>query len=157
MSDSSSRFNLVCIVLFTVSAIFGCGASGPPRVEISGLVTLNGKPLESGSIAFIPDAGVVGPMAGGEIKDGAYRIASTDGPTIGSHKVEIRAWRETGKVPVTGIAGATGGPSAGGTVANMEMYIPAEYNTKSNLQISVERGENHHDFDLESTDRKAAP
>lgn len=151
MSVLSIRFNPAWIALFLAVCVFpGCGPSGPTRVEISGVVTLDGKPLESGSIAIIPEAGVEGPMAGGEIKAGAYRIPATDGPTFGSHRVEIRAWRETGKATVAGVAGATGGPSAGGAVAQLEMSIPAEYNTKSKLQITVEQGENHHDFDLES-------
>ena len=157
MYASSPRFNWVYIgLLLTSGAISGCGPSGPPRVEISGSVTLDGAPLESGSIAFIPEEGVIGPMAGGEINKGVYRIAPTDGPTIGPHKVEIRAWREAGQVDVKGVANSTGGPSGGGAVAQMEMYVSADYNTNSKLHVAVEQGENQHDFDIESIRRASS-
>lgn len=143
-------------LLLMLMAISGCGPFGPPRVEITGTVTVDGAPLESGSIAFTPEEGVVGPMAGGDIKAGAYRIPATDGPTIGPHKVEIRAWRETGKVDVKGVANATAGPSGGGAAAQMEMYIPAEYNSHTKLRATVEQGENQLDFDIELKRRSSS-
>lgn len=128
----------------------GCGPSGPPRVAVSGTVTFDDAPLESGTIAFVPAEGVVGPMAGGEIKNGTYRIEAINGPTLGEHRVEIRAWREGAEQITEGVGGATEGPSAGGTAAIIEMYIPSRYNTQSTLSAVIEKGENQHDFSLQA-------
>lgn len=47
-------------MIFALSALSlaaaGCGESGPALVPVSGLVTLNGKPLEGAVITFLPDA-----------------------------------------------------------------------------------------------------
>jgi hypothetical protein len=34
----------------------GCGDDGPKLVPVSGVVTLNGKPLEGATISFVPDS-----------------------------------------------------------------------------------------------------
>lgn len=138
------------VLLIAAGFLPGCGSSGPPRVEISGNVTVDDASLESGTIAFIPKEGVEGPSAGGEIKDGSYRITSADGPTVGPHIVEIRAWRGAGENVVTGIGGSATGPSGAVTAPKLEMYIPSEYNTKTTLSVTVEAGSNQHDFSIKT-------
>ena len=64
----------------------------------TGLVTFNGKPLDSGTVTFIPDSakGTTGPTGVGDIdKTGHDRIltARQDGAIVGCH--QIRAWRST--------------------------------------------------------------
>jgi hypothetical protein len=130
----------------------GCGPSGPPRVEISGKVTWDGKPLETGTISFIPDEGQTGPMAGAQIVQGGYQIRADQGPTLGGHRVEIQAWQTSGQTEVAGVGGATTGPSAGGVVETVKMYIPERYNKKSTLRVTIKPKANQLDFDL-----KAAP
>jgi hypothetical protein len=36
--------------------VVGCGESGPSLVPVSGVVTLNGKPLEGAVVSFLPDS-----------------------------------------------------------------------------------------------------
>lgn len=54
-SPRTAIFAISC-VLFAALAVTGCD-TGPKLVPIEGQVTLDGKPLEFGSIRVIPDAG----------------------------------------------------------------------------------------------------
>jgi len=127
----------------------GCGgSSGPERASVSGQVTFDGKPIEKGSIAFIPDGTTVGPTAGAIIENGRYKTQSGGGPVLGSHRVEIVAHRPGKQVEVAGIGGAGAGPSAAGAVQQTEMYIPDQYNTKSTLTVTIKSGGNAQDFKL---------
>src|SRR5438309_824557 len=73
------------------------GCSGGNRAEVSGSVSLNGQPIEEGSINFIPVEGNTGPGAGGVIKDGRYHIPKHLGVKPGKNRVEIRAFKNTGR------------------------------------------------------------
>ncbi len=127
----------------------GCaGESGPERALVRGTVTLDGVPVETGTIVFLPEEGVQGPSAGGEIHGGAFELSRDVGPVPGAHRVEIRATRNEGTTQVTGVPGAESGPSAGGTVDKLVMYIPEKYNTKSTLKEDVKSGENEFSFAL---------
>ncbi|MEX0793841.1 MAG: hypothetical protein WD045_11945 [Pirellulaceae bacterium] len=125
--------------------VMGCGGgqSGPPRGEVSGKVTLDGTPVEEGSITFLPSEGTSGPSAGAPITNGNYAIARQKGPVEGKYRVEIRATRKTGKsVPA-------GSPFPEGTMIDeTEEAVPAKYNTKSELVREIVAGENELDFDL---------
>jgi hypothetical protein len=122
-------------LLLLVAAV-GCGGHANARVK--GQVTLDGTPLENGSIRFVPTDGRT-PSAGGSIQDGEY---SVDKVPVTSMRVEITA--------------STGGPSQPYDTANppkivvTKQLIPARYNTKSELTRDVQRGENTFDFNLSS-------
>ena len=63
----------------------GCaGESGPPRLPVSGKVTLDGKPLPSGTITFLPTG--KGEAASGPIADGSFAVE----PVRGSGPGEIQ-------------------------------------------------------------------
>jgi hypothetical protein len=117
-------------------AALGCGDKSNARVK--GKVTLDGTPLDNGSIRFIPTAGN-GPTAGGTIDGGEY---SVDKVPATSMRVEITA--------------STGGPTQPYDTANppkivvTKQLIPARYNTKSKLTRDVQRGENTFNFELSS-------
>ena len=46
---------------FSLLAVSGCGGSGPPRAEVGGQVTLDGRPMEEGNLSLIPAEGTKGP------------------------------------------------------------------------------------------------
>jgi hypothetical protein len=73
----------------------GCGG-GSGTVPVRGTVTFKGKPVPSGTITFIPDAG---PHATGEIgPDGTYTLTTYkagDGAVPGSYKVVVVAMQDT--------------------------------------------------------------
>jgi hypothetical protein len=123
--------------LFPILA--GCGAESEPREAVSGQVTLNGQPLEQGSILFRPlDRG---PSASGEIKAGSYQLPKERGPGRGKCRVEILAYRDTGKTVRDQLSGKT--------EAVLKPIIPPCYNQQSTLSVEVGKdGKNQFDFKL---------
>ncbi|PQO26008.1 hypothetical protein C5Y96_21390 [Blastopirellula marina] len=100
--------------------------------EITGTVTLNGTPLESGQIQFTsPEDISNGSEAFAEISAGTY----TARVTPGKKKVLIRSPKPVGKPDETGL------------VATQET-IPAEYNQRTTLTADIPQGEGKIDFDL---------
>ena len=135
------------VLLLVLAA--GCGGpAGPQRAAVKGTVAFEGKPVEQGTIAFLPAEGTDGPSAGAEIRNGEFTLSADDGPVVGEHRVEIRATRQDGKPVANGTAGVTEGPSAASTAAKMVMYIPPKYNAKSELKEKIGAGENSLSFDL---------
>lgn len=136
---------LAGIVPFT-PALIGCGDPGPPRLPVAGSITLDGKPLASGSVVFAPLDGMTAAVA--EVKDGAYRVASSRGPAPGRYQVEVRAESPTGKwVPHPDFPGET--------IEELRELIPARYNAKTELSVEVRPdGENVFDFALTSREAK---
>jgi hypothetical protein len=82
---------LVCVVVVAMTG--GCGPSGLERAVLSGTVTYQGQPVKEGLIRFIPIKGTEGPSWGAHIIDGRYKAAGKGGVPVGTHKVEILAYR----------------------------------------------------------------
>jgi hypothetical protein len=70
----------------------GCGGT-----SVQGQVTLDGQPVEWGSISFVPVGNTKGPLTGAVITDGKYAIKVGSAPTVGHYRVEIRWAKKTGK------------------------------------------------------------
>ena len=82
---------------FSVILVTFAGCGGGPDIElaqVSGTVQLDGKPIQSGTISFIP-LDLAGPTAGAQIIDGAYFIGGENGVYIGECRVEISAMKKT--------------------------------------------------------------
>ena len=80
--------------------ISGCGRAeyeGDQRFPLSGKVTFDGKPVEWGSISFIPLSGEEQRASGGVIKDGVYSVPEAKGANAGKYRVEIHSGKLTGK------------------------------------------------------------
>jgi hypothetical protein len=91
------------IMLFVIASIpicaVGC-SDGPTVHEVRGQVFYESKPVEKGDIRFIPIDGTKGQASYGTIIDGKYEITARGGVSVGKHRVEIQAFRKTGrKVP----------------------------------------------------------
>jgi len=115
------------------------GCREPNRAAVGGKVTLDGQPVEEGTISFIPPSGHPGPTAWGPIKEGTYAISAHQGPAPTANRVEIHWTRRTGrKSPY---------------FPEMDEYreaIPDRYHRDSQLQVEVKPGENRLDFELKS-------
>lgn len=140
MSTSTLRrdccYTLPAILLALTVA--GCGEGDSlNRGAISGRVTLDGQPLETGSISFWPTDGTQGPMATGPIAAGQYSLESKVGPVVGKHSVKIEAIRDTGK------------KNDGGSPIT-EQIVPPQYNAQTTLKVEIKQGENTQDFELKS-------
>jgi hypothetical protein len=84
---------LACVFAITtiVISFLGCGPGNPQgRKAVSGRVTLDGAPIESGSIDFQPlQAG--GTSSGSMITNGNYQMAEEEGLPVGKYRVTITA------------------------------------------------------------------
>lgn len=122
----------------------GCNRQDTSRGEITGEVTLDGQPLEQGSLLFTPTDGARGVVTGGPINNGKYALSAKDGPSIGWNRVEIRAVRKTGKMAQKPMA------PAGEMVEEYAEAIAARFNSASTLNVEVKSGENTANFDVKS-------
>jgi hypothetical protein len=122
--------------LAAVAVLAAAGCSNQPKLyPVSGTVTFDGQPVETGDILFISAAGDRGPDAA-KIADGKYTVQTT----AGTKRVEVSASR----IRPGGAKGAGGEPVP-------EEYIPARYNIESQLTAEVKaEGSNTFDFALRS-------
>ena len=125
-----------------LAVLVGCGESN--RAAVNGTVTLDGQPIEDGTINFIPTHDSAASAAWGPIKGGSYSIPAHEGPTVGSSRVEIRWTRKTGK-KIPAIAPA---PKGSFTEETREA-VPVRYNSQSELKRDLQKGENTLDFNLD--------
>ncbi len=138
-----SRFDgLLLLTLFVISLTSGCSRSdAPPLGKVSGVVTLNGKPVPNASVTFIPTEG--GRPASGETNNnGEYTLtfsSSHNGAKVGKNQVFIGTARDA----------SAGNPA-------VKEAIPPRYNLKSELFVDVQNGTNRLDFHLEASETELA-
>jgi len=83
--------------LICVSLLAGCGrANALQRAPVDGYVSIDGQPLQSGSIRFIPTENTKGPAAVANIDEGYFELPRESGPVIGKHRIEIEATNHLG-------------------------------------------------------------
>jgi hypothetical protein len=97
MCQSRLRFAGKIIALtFVCAYATGCGDGLPPRVPVSGKITIDGQPVTFGSIRFVPAEG--GRLATGQIeKDGSFTLTAyklNDGCVPGTHRVAVYSVEE---------------------------------------------------------------
>lgn len=117
----------VGLALLASALLAGCGST--PRLPVSGTVTLDGRPLESGYVVFRPTGKTPGPTAGAEIVDGRFTIEREDGPFAGDFRVEITAQRPSSRQVVD--------PETGRATTALEQYLPTRYNQQSELNATI--------------------
>ena len=134
-----------CILpLLGLGLVVGCGGveNELGRKAISGNVTLDGQPLDQGSIAFEPlsDTGV---RSGATISDGAYSVEELKGLPPGEYRVRINSAESTGPEP----EGAPGEP----TQNVSKERVPATWNTRSEEKVTItDDGDNTFNFDIKT-------
>jgi hypothetical protein len=120
--------------------LIGCGGSSNGRLEVSGMVTLDGRPLDQGSIEFNDPNGKL-PSSGAVIANGAYNLPAAKGLQPGSYKAAIDSADPTGQ---------TATPTQY-SMAIPVSRIPLKYNGETTLTVDVTAdGDNEFDFQLES-------
>ena len=125
------RFAFVCALLL----VSGCGPESLVG-EIHGTASIDGKPIEKGSIAFVPSMGQ-GPSGGGEIKGGKY---SCEG-ALGDCKVEIRVPKSVGKRKLYDT------PDSPEQETFAEV-LPPKFNEATELTVEIKKGRNEKNWDL---------
>lgn len=122
--------------------LVGCGDPGPERHSVAGKVSLDGKPLPTGKVTFVPLDGATAAVA--DVRDGVFQADGSSGPAAGRYQVEIVAVETTGKkIP---------NPDVPGTTLDEERdLVPDRYNVKTELTAEVKPGaDNAFEFALSS-------
>ncbi len=123
---------LACAALAV--GLIGCGPAADAKYKVTGSVKFDQQPVQQGMAIFYPaDSGADADVA--EIRDGKFEAEIK----AGRKRVEITANREI----VPRRLGPMGGP-------DMEQYIPAKFNSKSELTADVIEDNNEINFDLKS-------
>jgi hypothetical protein len=131
-------------MLLMVLACLGCGAGNPLDLQaVSGSVTLDGKPLEQGSIQFVPQDNAAGLLSGALITAGTYSIPQDKGLPPGKYTVRISS------AAADRSSSASSGPPGAESRVPAKERIPARYNSQSQLAAEVTaEGDNTFDFPL---------
>lgn len=120
-------------------ALTGCGSGS--EATVIGLVTLDGKPLDRGSVSFVPVTSGAGASASIG-NDGSYEVqtGAISGMSPGDYVVTVRANGDP-------IPRADGGPPTPG-----KPITPAKYNSRntSGLQYTIQPGANEINLELKS-------
>ena len=131
-------------MLLVLVSVAGCGPH-TDRLAISRNVSLDGTPLDSGSIRFTSVASEKLLVAGAMIQDGAYQIPREKGLLPGTYHLEIYSPDQNAK-PIMARA-QPGGPG----ISVAPERIPVEYNVDSQQTIEVTAdGENRFVFEINS-------
>lgn len=128
------RSRIGTVGLLLVLGLVASGCNGDPTVDVNGVVTFEGKPLQEGEVIFATEDGSLTPAAG-KIQEGRYTLRTLPGPK----KVMINASKRSNvRDPLTG---------------DFQEYsfIPPSYNLRSKLTADVRPGRaNTFDFELKS-------
>lgn len=128
------------LLLLPLALAFGCGPSGPAIVPVSGIVTLDGVPVEGATVTFVSKVG--SRMADGQTDaQGRFTLTTQDadpkpGALEGEHTVTVNGSR------VVGAAANPDGTSSDSAPPKIEWFLPERYahpNT-SGLSQSVTKG-----------------
>ncbi len=119
-------------LLLLAIALTGCGETAkdvPKLGTVTGVVTLDEKPLAGANVQFIPENSR--PSTAITAADGKYTLRFNEklnGAAIGNHKVRITSAK----------------------TAEEPEKLPAKYNMRSDLTANVVAGANQFNFDLKS-------
>jgi hypothetical protein len=130
------RQSVVSLYGLLLLALAGCGRSGDLEMAaVSGTVTYQGKPIEDGEIRFAPTGDTKGPASAAMIRNGRYEVTARGGVPVGTHRVEVRAFRVIpGAAPLDDRPGVTPGELP------KEQYLPPKLNDQSDLRITIDPG-----------------
>ncbi|MEW4565319.1 carboxypeptidase-like regulatory domain-containing protein [Bremerella sp. JC770] len=118
---------LVCAPLW-----IGCG-DGNKLKPVSGVVTMDGDPLEAATVVFVPIEGGRGNAVATTDQQGRYELSyiNDKGTEPGTYKVIVTKPRQTKRGEVE--------------------TLPSQYNSASDVTAEIKaNGENRFDFNLES-------
>ncbi len=155
MSSALRYFSLLALI-----AACGCG-SGTETADqavIEGSVVWNGEPVSDGVVTFIPSEtrpGVSFNSIPAQVTDGKFQVTSKDGALAGPYRVEVRAFRKTGKMTPEPSAAMKKFDPRLKSEEIKEQIIPPEFNEQSKLTNQLEPGPNQLDFDLKGREIRA--
>lgn len=99
------RCRLAALAMIWLAGFVGCSANDG-RQPVTGMVTVDGRPLLTGSISFRPAPSNHSPSSGATVRDGEYMLSAAQGLRPGKYLVTIQAFQETGRTIEDPQAGA---------------------------------------------------
>ena len=125
------------LVVITVVQLGGCGRSAFRTAHLEGSVTVDGQPVEQGSISFLSLEAGGGPSATAEIVGGRYRV---EGVPQGKVRVHFHAVKETGRTVTMMMSDRP--------EREIVSVIPAKYHAGLEIEVGVDKVDR--DFALSS-------
>lgn len=138
------RYFTSMAVVVAITAFVGCDAAIAPNVgSIRGEVTLNKQPVNNGIIAFLPIGESAGHGMAAPIKQGRYSVTLDGGQAaIGVYAVRISARHSIDQTANDSDLLDVK------PIAPKDDYIPAIYNTRSKLKVTVDEPNRAYVFDF---------
>ena len=128
---------VVVLLAYWISSSVMSGRRGLPELgDVSGVITLDGKPLEGATVTFLPQI---------EDEEQASRIASSVGMTDANGRYSLMYVKDVEGAAVGPHMVAVNAPKPNGAEA-----LPRKYNSASELTIEVKPGSNDGSFELTS-------
>lgn len=131
---------VLCLVLLPLA---GCGGGGPELGEVTGTVTLDGRPLANAKVEFQPGPGG-SPSEGTTDENGRYELVygvGKLGAMVGGHEVRITTYRMEA-ADDEGLKPAIEYPEV----------LPPQYHEESELRAEVKPGSQAIDWPLKRGD-----
>ena len=122
MNTYLRRLSALLSIATLVVLFVGCGGDG--RMEIQGVATWNGAPIEEGYVELAPTDGK-GQVVGADIKDGAFVLRTV----AGEKHVSVTARKKIGERPPTERI-----PHAEPIYCQ---FVPAQFNERSELRVTI--------------------
>jgi hypothetical protein len=94
VSKSRIAFSLMC--LSVLPALSSCG-SNAGLSSATGVVTVDGQPVESGTIQFQSSDNAAAKSAGGAIEAGKFELSAKTKLTPGKYNVSVQAFKKTNR------------------------------------------------------------
>jgi hypothetical protein len=146
MKTIGQRCSMATVLLLVAACLLatGCGRTSQD-VTISGKVSVEGEPVETGSIMFTPSDGATS-VAGGVVANGQYKVSIPPGKKI----VQIRGMKKAGQKEV--LDEVSGKKYTSETLVRV---TPPEYEAAASpLQANVTKDGETFDFELKKTLKK---
>ena len=145
------RYRSVIGTLVILCFAVGCD-SGPVIAPVSGVVKVDGKPLETGTIMFHPTSGR--PAVANIDKQGRYELQTYepgDGALLGNYKVTVEAFFTKNAPPTpTSLEDEASMPVQRGPRPVTISLVPEDYGdeTATPLKATVEDKDNEINFEI---------
>ena len=139
-----------------LAGVAACGNSNPQYqssgVEVEGLVTLDGKPLQMGMIQIVPESAMMAAESavGNVGEDGRYSVSNVPvgGIKISVKTSHLKGMAMAGKMPAPRPGVSGGAPQLAGQFADVpKLYESPE---TSKLTATVTKGKNTVNLELKS-------
>lgn len=128
------------LLVTAIAILHGCQANEVETGEVSGVVTLDGQPVEKAVVYFYPDGGGRSSMAETQ-PDGRYELiykGTQKGAKIGTHTVTLTTATESSR------------DESGKVIKGNPEKFPKEYTVDGTVKREVKAGKNEFNFDVTS-------